>query len=52
MVERNLATIDRAIIEVRSALLDAPTSEPLRGLLLASHERKLDFLRLASELTQ
>jgi hypothetical protein len=51
LVEGNLATIDRAIADVRRALEAAPASEPLRMLLLASHERKLDFLRRASELT-
>jgi hypothetical protein len=51
LVAGNLAAIDRAIAEVRDALVAAPASEELRLLLLASHERKLDFLRRASELT-
>ena len=50
-VERSLAVIDSAIDEARRALLEDPSNRALVDIFAANYERKLDFLRRATELT-
>lgn len=51
VLEHTLATIDMALTEAREALARDPDNALLSGLLLASHEKKLDVLRQAAGLT-
>ena len=44
-VEANLAVIDRALAEVRQALVQDPSSPELNRMLVATHRRKVDVLR-------
>ena len=48
----NLAIIDRAIAEARSALGADPSNGYLSGHLMETRRRKLDLLRRAAELTE
>jgi predicted anti-sigma-YlaC factor YlaD len=50
VLEHTLATIDMALTEAREALARDPDNALLSGLLLASHEKKLDVLRQAAGL--
>ena len=50
-VERSAAAIDRAIAEARAALERDPGNGLLVEMLAASHERKLDLLRRATQLS-
>ena len=52
VVEENLAIIDRAIAEARSALGADPSNGYLSGHLMEARRRKLDLLRRAAELTE
>ena len=52
VVEENLAIIDRAIAEARSALGTDPSNGFLSGHLMEARRRKLDLLRRAAELTE
>jgi predicted anti-sigma-YlaC factor YlaD len=44
-VEENLATIDRALAEVRQALEKDPTNRELTRMLASTHRKKVDVLR-------
>ncbi|HJU88620.1 MAG TPA: zf-HC2 domain-containing protein [Gemmatimonadaceae bacterium] len=50
-VERNLAVIDAALAEARSALQSEPDNLMLARMLAATYERKLDLLRQATRLS-
>ena len=52
VLERNLASIDRAIEEARKALQADPANVSLNSYLAGVRRRKLDLLRTASDLTQ
>ncbi len=52
LVERNLATIEQAITESRSALLLEPANPMLESLVLTAYQRKLDFLEQAAGLNR
>jgi anti-sigma factor RsiW len=52
VVEENLAIIDRAIAEARSALGADPSNGYLSGHLMEARRRKLDLLRRAAELAE
>jgi anti-sigma factor RsiW len=52
VVEENLAIIDRAIAEARSAIGADPSNGYLSGHLMEARRRKLDLLRRAAELTE
>jgi CHASE3 domain sensor protein len=43
-VEANLAVIDRALAEVRQALVQDPSSPELSRMLVATHRKKVDVL--------
>jgi len=49
-VERTLATIDMAIAEARSALLDDPANAALADLLASNYRHKVELLRRATQL--
>jgi hypothetical protein len=44
-VEANLEVIDRALEEVRQALVKDPASPELNRMLVATHRKKVDVLR-------
>jgi hypothetical protein len=44
-VESNLKVIDRALAEVRQALVKDPESPELNRMLVATHRKKVDVLR-------
>ena len=44
-VEANLQVIDRALAEVREALVKDPASPELNRMLVATHRKKVDVLR-------
>jgi len=44
-VEANIEVIDRALFEVRQALVKDPASPELNRMLVATHRKKLDVLR-------
>lgn len=50
-VERNLAVIDAALAEARSALAVEPDNVILARMVAATYERKLDLLRQATRLS-
>ena len=52
VVEENLAIIDRAIAEARSALGTDPSNGYLSGHLMQARRRKLDLLLRATALTE
>ena len=52
VVQRNLETIAAAIDEIRAALQEEPSSRRLQRQLLASYERQVELLALASRLSQ
>ncbi|MGH7718784.1 MAG: hypothetical protein ACREON_08075 [Gemmatimonadaceae bacterium] len=49
-IERNLALIDQAIAEIRTALADDPNNRALHDLLASSYEQKAALLRQASQI--
>lgn len=51
IVEENLAVLDLALRETVEALQSAPADPQLRGTMVTTYERKLDFLRQAVALT-
>lgn len=51
IVEDNLAILDAALRETLEALRSAPADPRLRQTMVATYERKLDFLRQAVALT-
>jgi hypothetical protein len=51
ILEKNLAIIDRAIEESAAALLADPSDQYLREHLSRSVQRKVDYLRVASEIS-
>jgi hypothetical protein len=52
VVERNLATIDKAIAEARSALAADPANRYLNAHLASSMRRKVDLLRRVNALAR
>lgn len=52
LLERNLAVIDAAIAEARTALEADPANADLRALLWGAHRQKLDLLDRATRLTR
>lgn len=48
LVEENLRVIDEALAEAREALAADPANPVLRQMVVATHERKLEFLRRAA----
>ena len=50
-VEKNLAVIDRALGEVRQALVEDPTNPELNRMLVATHRKKVDVLRRVVKLS-
>jgi hypothetical protein len=44
-VESNLQVIDRALAEVREALVKNPKNPELNRMLVATHKKKVDVLR-------
>lgn len=50
VVERNLATIERALAETRLALERDPANQSLESLVLSTYRQKLAFLERASAL--
>ena len=52
VLERNLALIDAAITEARTALEADPANADLRALLWGAHRQKLDLLDRATRLTR
>lgn len=48
LVEENLRVIDEALAEARAALAADPRNPVLRQMVVATHERKLEFLRRAA----
>jgi anti-sigma factor RsiW len=50
VIDRNLAVIERALIEAREALERDPANTTLEALVLASYRRKIEFLERASTL--
>ena len=48
ILEENLAIIDKAIQEARSALINDPQSDMLGELLRSAYQRKLDLLKQAA----
>ena len=44
-VEANLEVIDRALAEVREALVKDPDNPELNHMLVAQHKKKVDVLR-------
>jgi len=50
-VEANLAVIDRALAEVRQALVQDPSSPELSRMLVATHRKKVDVLRRVLKLS-
>jgi hypothetical protein len=51
LIEENLRIIDEAIRHSLAALESTPGSLPLQQAVMASYERKLDFLRQAAAIT-
>ena len=51
IVEENLEVLDAALRETVEALQSAPADAQLRESMVATYERKLDFLRQAVALT-
>jgi hypothetical protein len=51
VVERNLAVIDKAIADARSALAADPSSRYLNAYLASTMRRKVDLLRRVNDLT-
>ena len=52
VLERNLASIDQAIAEARTALMADPANVSLNSYLAGIQRRKLDLLRTAGQLAQ
>jgi predicted anti-sigma-YlaC factor YlaD len=52
VLERNLALIDAAIAESRTALAADPANADLRALLWGAHRQKLELLERATRLTR
>lgn len=50
VLERNLATIERALREARDALDRDPANPALEAVVLAAYRQKIDFLQRASSL--
>jgi predicted anti-sigma-YlaC factor YlaD len=50
-VEANIQVIDRALVEVREALVKDPESPELNRMLVATHKKKVDVLRRVVHLT-
>ncbi|HSD66099.1 MAG TPA: hypothetical protein VLF95_05330, partial [Vicinamibacteria bacterium] len=50
-VRTNLDVIDRALYEVRQALVRNPSSPELNRMLLATHRKKVDVLRRVVKLS-
>jgi Putative zinc-finger len=50
-VEANIQVIDRALAEVREALVKDPESPELNRMLVATHKKKVDVLRRVVHLT-
>ena len=50
VLERNLATIERALGEAREALEHDPANPALEAVVLAAYRQKIDFLQRASTL--
>jgi predicted anti-sigma-YlaC factor YlaD len=52
LVERNLAIIERAIREARTALEREPANRMLEALVITAYQRKLEFLEQAAGLNR
>jgi anti-sigma factor RsiW len=52
VLERNLATIEKALGEARDALDRDPANPALEAVVLAAYRQKVDFLQRASSLDQ
>ena len=52
LIEKNLAVIERAIAEARSALQREPANRMLEALVLTAYRRKLEFLEQAAGLNR
>lgn len=51
VVEKNLAVIDAALVEIRSALAKDPNNRELLRMLGATRKRKIETLQLVVKLT-
>ena len=51
VVEKNLAVIDAALVEIRAALAKDPNNRELLRMLGATRKRKIETLQLVVKLT-